>query len=151
MTVGGICNRVVVTADRSTTIQEAAKLMRDHHVGTLIVAREEDAMPVPIGILTDRDIVVEVVAAAVDQDALTVGDVMSIELTTVQEESSVWDALEIMRSRGVRRLPVVNRRGGLEGILTLDDVLDLLAEAMRDLTGTVTRELEKERTARIAS
>lgn len=151
MTVGGICNRVVVTADRSTTIQEAAKLMRDHHVGTLIVAREEDAALVPVGILTDRDIVVEVVAAAVDQDALTVGDVMSHELTMVQEESSVWDALELMRSRGVRRLPVVNRRGGLEGILTLDDVLDLLAEAMRDLTGTVTRELEKERTARISS
>ena len=134
MAVGEICNREVVIAKKALSVVDAAQLMRKHHVGDLVVVEERNGRRHPVGIVTDRDIVVEVVAAGVSPDALKVGDIMSPEVATVRESEGLFEALRHMRDKGVRRMPVVDREGGLVGILTLDDLLNLLAED-NDRTG----------------
>ena len=144
MPVGEYCSREVVITDKDTSIREAARLMREHHVGDLIVVERRENKNTPVGIVTDRDLVVEVLAAEVSPEAVSVGDVMSFELTTVREEESLWDALESMRRAGVRRMPVVNEEGNLVGIVTADDVLELLAEGLTGFVKIVKRELQRE-------
>src|SRR3990172_5533276 len=105
MNAGELCNREVVFAYRNTPLVEAARLMREHHVGSLVVVVDRLSERVPVGILTDRDIVVAVVAKALDPRALTVGDVMAGELLTVREQDGIPDTLRLMREKGVRRVP----------------------------------------------
>ena len=130
MTVGHFCNREVVICRPESTIVEVAQLMRLHHVGDVVIVEDREDIPVPVGIITDRDLVVELIADGVDLDAVTVGDVMSYELVTARTDDSIWETLKRMRGQGVRRIPVVNDQGGLEGILALDDILELLAEEL---------------------
>jgi len=148
MAVGEICNREVVFAEKVLSVVDAAQLMRKHHVGDLVVVEEKDGRKHPVGIVTDRDIVVEVVAAEVNPDALKVGDIMGPEVATVRESAGLFEALRYMRDKGVRRMPVVDREGGLVGILTLDDLLSLLAEEMSELAKLVSHERQREATAR---
>jgi CBS domain-containing protein len=148
MTVGEICNRVVTVAERATPLADAAKLMREHHVGSLVVVENRAGARVPVGILTDRDIVVAVVAGGVDPATLTAGDVMAGELLTVREQDSEFDALQLMRRRGVRRLPVVGADGALAGIVTVDDLLEIVAEQLDDVVRAITSEQAQERRAR---
>lgn len=144
MAIGEICNREVVVVTRQTPVIEAARLMRQHHVGDVVVVMEEGGLRTPVGIVTDRDIVVEVVAAGLDPDALTVGEIMTPELATVQESTGVFEAIRYMRDKGVRRLPVVDENADLIGILALDDLLDLLAEELGALARLIARERNKE-------
>lgn len=143
MTAGDVCNRQVVVARPDTSVVDAVTLMKTHHVGDLIVVREPNGERVPIGILTDRDI-----ALAVDRllrvPHLKVADVMSVDVVTSPERESLYDVLKKMRSHGIRRLPVVNARGGLEGILTFDDVIELLSEELTDLAKLVATEQKRE-------
>jgi predicted transcriptional regulator len=148
MPVGEICNREVVISDKSMSVVEAARLMRTHHVGDLVVVDERDGRKLPVGIVTDRDIVVEVVAAGVDPDALKVGDIMGLDVATVRESEGLFEALRYMRDKGVRRMPVVDSAGGLVGLLTLDDLLGLLAEEMTELAKLVSQERQREAAAR---
>lgn len=148
MAVGEICNREVVIAEKMLSVVDAAQLMRRHHVGDLVVVEEKDGRKHPVGIVTDRDIVVEVVAAGVNPDTLKVGDIMGPEVATVRESEGLFEALRYMRGKGVRRMPVVDREGGLVGILTLDDLLGLLAEEMTELAKLVSHERQREATAR---
>jgi CBS domain-containing protein len=144
MTAGEVCNRQVVFVKPDTSIVDAVGLMRTHHVGDVVVVREPDGERVPIGILTDRD-----VALAVDRllrlPHLRVADLMSAELVTSPERESLYDVLKSMQSHGIRRLPVVNDRGGLEGIVTFDDVVELLSEELTDLAKLVAKEQKHER------
>jgi CBS domain-containing protein len=126
MSVSSICNHNVATIDPDADIAEAAERMRKEHVGDLIVARFKEARLEPVGILTDRDIVVTVVARKVDPTTLTVGDVMSADLLTVREDNGIDFALREMRRVGVRRVPVVGSTGELVGVLSIDDVVDYL-------------------------
>ena len=148
MPVGEICNREVVISDKSMSVVEAARLMRTHHVGDLVVVDERDGRKLPVGIVTDRDIVVEVVAAGVNPDALKVGDIMGLDVATVRESEGLFEALRYMRNKGVRRMPVVDSAGGLVGLLTLDDLLSLLAEEMTELAKLVSQERQREAAAR---
>lgn len=148
MAVGEICNREVVVTEKSLSVVEAAQLMRTHHVGDLVVVESKDGRRQPVGIVTDRDIVVEVVAAGVNPDALKVGDIMGPEVATVRESEGLFEALRHMRDKGVRRMPVVNREGALVGILTLDDLLELFAEEMTELAKLVSHERQREAAAR---
>ena len=148
MSVGEICNREVVITEKSLSVVEAARLMRTHHVGDLVVTEEINGRKRPVGIVTDRDIVVEVVAAGVNPDMLKVGDIMGPEVATVNEGEGLFEALRYMRDKGVRRMPVTDREGGLVGILTLDDLLTLLAEEMTELAKLVSHERQREATAR---
>ena len=144
MNAGERCNRQVVTATRETSITGAAQLMRDKHVGSLIVVENRDNHPEPVGILTDRDIVIEVLAENVDPDAVTVGDVMTTAVLKVCEHDSIFEVAQRMRARGVRRVPVVSNQRELVGVLAQDDILALLGEELSLLIKVSTREVEQE-------
>jgi CBS domain-containing protein len=144
MPISEICNREVVYALRDTSSLEAAKLMREHHVGDLVVVDDNEGVKVPVGIITDRDLVVEIMTPELDPSAITVGDIMTPELAVVKEDAGLYESIQYMRAIGVRRLPVVNNDGGLVGILTLDDLLELLAEEMSTLAKLVRHEQKKE-------
>lgn len=148
MRVGEYCNREVVISDRNATLVETAKLMRREHVGDVVVVEERGGGRYPIGILTDRDIVVELIAEEVDLAILLVGDCMAYELVTAREEDDLFDTIKRMRDKGIRRLPVVGEGGTLVGILTVDDLIDLVAEQLTDLVKLIGRERNLERIRR---
>lgn len=134
MNIGEICTIQTVTCTRDETVQGAALLMRKHHVGDLIVIDQADGQAVPVGIVTDRDIVVSVIALGLDPAGLQVDDIMSDDLLSCREDDDVYETIEHMRLRGIRRVPVVNGAGGLSGIVSVDDLLEFLAEEMGDLS-----------------
>ncbi len=148
MQAGEFCNREVVIVDRQASILEAAKLMRKLHVGDLVVTETRNNRQHPVGILTDRDIVIELLAEEVALDKVSVGDAMSYDLLSVNEQDDLQETIEIMRDHGVRRLPVVDAHGALIGIVTVDDLLDLMAEQLTDLVRLVGNELVRERARR---
>ena len=149
MPVGEICNREVVVAERTTTIVEAARLMRRYHVGDLVVVDEVQGRRVPVGMVTDRDLVVEVIAREQPFASCTVSAVMSATLVCVPETAGVIEAIQLMRSHGVRRVPVVDAGGALVGILAADDLLDLLAEELSALARIAPRGQEREVRSRL--
>lgn len=144
MSIGELCNREVIVIEPQASIADAVKLMRRHHVGDLVVVDQRGQQRVPVGVLTDRDIVIEVLAEDVDPGSITVGDAMSGPLVTAREDEDLADVIARMRAHGVRRVPVVNAQGGLEGILAVDDILELLAEQMSGLAGLVRTEQQHE-------
>ena len=149
MPIGEFCNREVVFATRKTSITEAAQLMRQHHVGDLVVVDEADGKRVPVGMVTDRDMVIEIIAKSLDFNEFSVGDIMSPQLVSVQDNEGVFETIRLMRAKGIRRIPVVNQAGGLEGIVSAEDMLDLLAEEMAELAKVAPREQERETQTRI--
>jgi len=148
MTVSLICNHNVATIAATEGVVDAAVRMREEHVGTLLVVERRGSIHVPVGILTDRDIVVAVVAKRVAPDSLTVGDAMTREVLTVREDDGVEFALREMRRRGVRRAPVVGKRGELVGIVSLDDVVQHLAMQLGRLADAIRVEQDTEARAR---
>lgn len=148
MTVQTLCNPNVATVGPEEGIVDAAARMREQHVGDLIVVERRGTTRVPVGILTDRDIVVAVLAKRVSPDALTVGDAMSRNLLTVRESDSLELALREMRHHGVRRAPVVGAAGQLVGVLTIDDVLQHLAVQLSRLADVIRLEQDVEARAR---
>jgi CBS domain-containing protein len=148
MNISDICTVQTISCSRDETVQGAAFLMRKHHVGDLVVVDGSDDTAIPVGIVTDRDIVVSVVALGLDPASLQVGDIMSDDLLTCREEDDVYQTIEHMRVRGIRRVPVVNRHGGLAGIVSADDLLEFLAEEMGDLSRISGSQQAVERRAR---
>jgi CBS domain-containing protein len=144
MPLGEICNRTVVVAARGTRLDEAARLMREHHVGSLVVVDETALGRKPVGIITDRDIVIEAAAMGVPLGTVTVEEAMAPDLVIGRETDPVWDTVARMREKGVRRLPVVDGDGVLQGIVTMDDLLEILTEHFDGLVKTVVREQTKE-------
>lgn len=138
--IGDFCVRNVVTVIRETTVVEAAKLMRQYHIGAVLVVEEGTDGKVPVGILTDRDIVIEIVAAALDPASVKVGELMQRPVTTVPEDASYGEAVRLMSVNGVRRMPVVDARGRLAGIITVDDILRQLAGPLVALSDLTVRE-----------
>lgn len=132
--------RAVVKVDRETTVADCAKIMRNEHVGSVIVATGSE----PEGIVTDRDIVIEVVAMGLDPATLTAGDIMSTPLATVRESDDLFDALARMREHGVRRLAVVDEAGRLTGVLAVDNLLEVLAEQVDGVVRVLKSEQTKE-------
>ena len=140
MVIGDICKREVVFVNREVTVHAACKLMRHYRVGSLVVVDEADGKCVPVGILTDRDIVVEINAMDLDAKVITAGDIMSPDLVTAPESLGLAETIELMRSRGVRRMPIVNDEMRLVGIVSIDDVLVVLAQELSGIAGVVSRE-----------
>ena len=148
MNIAEFCNREVIISNREDSVFEAAKLMRKYHVGDVVVIDQRSDVRVPVGILTDRDIVIELVAREVDATEVTVGEAMSNELLTVTENEQLTDLVQKMQGKAVRRVPVVNANGALIGIVTADDLIDLIAEQLASLVGMVQREQHRERNTR---
>lgn len=149
MPIGEICNREVVITRVDDSVLNAAKLMRKHHVGDIMVVHQSNGSCIPVGIITDRDLVVEILATEIDPATLTVGDIMASELATVKEDIGVFEAIRFMRIKGVRRLPVVDNDGNLVGVVTLDDLLELLVEELGLLVKLIVHEQEKEASDRL--
>lgn len=150
MTVGDICKRNVVVAPKSEMIIDAAKRMRTSHVGDLVVVEPRNGRHMPIGIITDRDIVMSVVAGDPQHmHCLLVSDVMNTDLITAQEQDTIETGLQKMHEHGVRRLPIVDGAGALVGILTLDDVLQYLTAQQNELVALVAKEQQHERQYRL--
>jgi predicted transcriptional regulator len=144
MKVGDICKRAVISTENSTDITAAAELMREHHVGFLIVYKSGDELRRPIGVLTDRDIVIEVVAKKVDPASLKVDDLMTRQPLVANESEQLGDVLQAMRMAGIRRVPVVDTRGALTGVIAIDDAFDVITGFMCDITGSVKNEQRQE-------
>lgn len=148
MRIGEICTVQTIYCKRDETVQGAALLMRKFHVGDLVVADQPDAERIPVGIITDRDIVVSVIALGLDPASLLVGDIMSDDLMTSSVDDDVYETIERMRFRGIRRSPVVNAAGGLAGIVSVDDLLEFLAEEMGELSRISSHQQAQEKRAR---
>lgn len=144
MAIGEICNRDVVVVEADASVAEAANLMRQFHVGDLVVVRDNDGRNEPVGIVTDRDLVVEVVAEELDPSGLSVGEIMAPELVKVQEDTGIFEAIRFMREKGVRRMPVVDGAGSLAGIVSLDDLLEVLSEELAELSRLTRTEQKRE-------
>jgi CBS domain-containing protein len=146
MNLKELCKPAVVTIREYDELTKAAQVMRERHVGYLVVVEPKplDARLKPIGVLTDRDLVVEVLAKNVDIRSLRVGDVMTRQPVVVDEERSVGHALSEMRRIGVRRLPVVGASGELVGVLALDDIIDALAKELSGVSSSIHSELRTE-------
>jgi len=148
MELGKLCTVDTVYCARDESVQGAALLMRKHHVGDIVVVDGADTVPTPAGIVTDRDIVVSVVALGLDPAGLQVGDIMTDDLLTADEHDDVSDTIERMRLRGIRRVPVVGEGGRLIGIVSADDLLGFLAEEMEDLARISPYQQQHERRTR---
>lgn len=137
MTVGKICRREVDLAEPHESARAAAQRMLQRQVGSLIVV---DAMRVPIGIVTDRDLVVKVMAKGLAPDVATVREAMTSQPHYVHEDTAIEEALRAMRVHRHRRLPVVDDDGRLLGVVTMDDVVVLIAEEMQSIGKLIERE-----------
>lgn len=151
MGVGEICSREVVFAGRNDSVAQAARLMREHHVGSVIVADERDGKRFPVGIVTDRDIAIGVVALGLDPERRNVEGIMPAELVCVRDTDGLGRAVALMRAQGARRLPVIDGAGALAGILSADDVLEILSQELYCLAGMVARGERFEREQRKAA
>ncbi|MCK6446079.1 MAG: CBS domain-containing protein [Planctomycetes bacterium] len=140
MTIRTICQRQVDLAGSEETVQVAAARMKARNVGSLMIVDDDRC---PIGIVTDRDLAVRVVAEGASGLELTVGDVMSSPPITIPDTAAVEDALGLMRSEGIRRLIVVGKDGALVGVVSLDDVLGWISNEFRSVTGVLERSSPK--------
>jgi CBS domain-containing protein len=145
---GEVCRREVSIAFKQTSLVEAAQLMRQNHVGCLVVVDDEDGSRSVRGLITDRDMVMSVIATGLDPAPLCVEDVMTERLVTALESDSLMDLMRSMREHGVRRVPVVGLQDELIGLVTMDDVLKILAQELTLLVGSVDTGLKREKKRR---
>lgn len=151
MKVGQFCKRGVISIRASADVAEAAKLMRDEHVGFLVVFDEGDEIRKPAGVITDRDIVLLVTARDVNAKDVTVADVMTRQPLIANEHDEMTDLLQAMRTAGIRRVPVVDTRGALQGVIAADDAIDLITGLLCDISGSIKHEQRQEWRTRAAS
>jgi CBS domain-containing protein len=137
--LGKICIKPVVTASAQMTVEEAARAMRTRNVGALVVVNAGR----PIGMLTDRDVAVEVVAKGLDPDTARVGDVMHKKPITIREDLGILDAAKVFAKTGVRRLPVVTKSGVLVGVIAVDDLIMLLGNELGHVAGALSAGLRQ--------
>jgi CBS domain-containing protein len=144
-TAGELCTRNVVVAHPRETLVSAARRMLDAHVGCVVVVRDPSGPEkIPIGILTDRDIVVGALAHTDRLHAIHVGDVMSERLVTARAAEGLPEVVARMRASGVRRLPVVGASGALEGIISFDDLIEQLRRDVTELAALLSRQRQQE-------
>jgi CBS domain-containing protein len=131
--LGKIYTKPVITASTQMSVSQAADAMRKKNVGALVVVNAGR----PVGMLTDRDIVVDVLARGLDPESTPVGDVMHKKPVTIRDNLGVFDAIKTLAKTGVRRLPVVGKTGLLVGVITLDDLFVLLGNEMGHMAGAL--------------
>lgn len=139
MGIGTLFAKEVVRVRQSATVAEAASLMRTHHVGDLVVVAPPDERT-PVGVITDRDIVVEVVGQGLAPATVTVESAMSSHPLCLREEEGLLEALGQMARRGVRRAPIVDAHGHLKGLVSVDDLVPLLAKELAKVSVLIRRE-----------
>ena len=148
LTAGDICKRKVTVGYKQTSLVAAAQLMREDHVGSLVVVDDVNGSRQVQGLITDRDIVMSVVATGLDPETFRLEDIMNERVVTANEADSLLDLMRSMREHGVRRVPVVGVQDELMGIVTMDDVLKILAQEMNTLVGSIDTGIKQERVRR---
>jgi CBS domain-containing protein len=118
--------------------------MRQYHVGDLVITEESKGRRVPVGIITDRDLVLEVLAEGLDPNELSIGDIMVNDLLTVRESEGIFQTIQQMRAKGARRVPVVNNECELVGIVSVDDLLEILSGELSELSKLTAVEQRRE-------
>src|SRR3990167_662978 len=138
MSLESLCRREIVCVDVKTKVLEATELMEEMNVGSVVVIQNDR----PVGIVTDRDVVLRVVNKKLDPAKCAVADIMSLDVVTLKQSTGLYDALEQIKESGgrVRRFPVVDENGALIGIMTLDDVIYLLGREMSDVAAIIESE-----------
>lgn len=144
MNVGQCSQRTAHAISMSADVVDAAMLMREHHVGFLVVFQDSDPLRKPVGVITDRDLVLEVMARDTDPHSVTVGDVMTREPLTAKEGDDLSDLAQAMRFSGIRRVPVVDARGALSGVIALDDLVAVISSLLNELAGSIKSEQRQE-------
>ena len=143
-----IASAMVAVVEPDTTAFVSAQLMRKHHIGALVVVDAAQKSR-PVGVLTDRDLVLSLMAEGLDPELFTVGDIMSVAPIVARPEMDAMDAVELMRSNQLRRLVIADEAGRLVGIVTMEDILAFLARELTSLTAAVVgardREFEQRR------
>jgi len=150
MAIGEICSREVVYIARSESCAQAARLMRENHVGSLVVVAAAGKPVMPLGMITDRDLAVGVMALGLDPHKTLVEAVMRPRIALARESDGLGRAIALMRSEGVRRLPVVDADGNLVGILAADDLIELFANELSGLAAILAKGQRLERAERRA-
>jgi CBS domain-containing protein len=138
MSLETLCRREIACVDVKSKVIDATKLMEEKNVGSVVVIQND----MPVGIITDRDIVIRVVNKGLDAGKCAVADIMSLDLVTLKQETGLYDALEQIKESGggVRRYPIVDEHGTVKGIITLDDVIYLLGREMSDVSAIIETE-----------
>jgi len=135
---------VIVSADESTSLFDAARLMRDQGIGDVVVTRGSGPATEPVGVITDRDIVVHAIACDLDLNTITVGDLRARELVTVSPDADLTEITAAMNQYGVRRV-LIATDSELLGLVSMDDVIEAAAELLNNLSGMLTREFQYEK------
>ncbi len=136
MRLQDLASTIVAVVEPETSALVAAQLMRRHHVGALVVVDAKEKSR-PVGIITDRDLVLALMAEGLDPAIFTAGDIMSVEPILATPQMDLMDAVDRMRSNGLRRLVVVDDEGRLTGIATMEDLLEMLTQELSALTGAL--------------
>jgi len=138
MSLETLCRREIVCVDVNTVVLEATGMMEEMNVGSVVVIQNDR----PVGMVTDRDVVLRVVNKKLDPAAVKVGDIMSLEVVTLKQSTGLYEALEQIKESGsrVRRFPIVDDNGAIKGIITLDDVIYLLGKEMADVSSIIESE-----------
>lgn len=144
MNIGQICTREVVMTDRASTLQQAATLMREQHVGALLVTASAGERMQVVGMVTDRDVVIEAVARGLDPTQTEIGRLAEGKLAAVPSSATLDEAISLMKARGVRRLLVSSEGSQLYGIVSLDDLLAALSHDMSALSAAVRTGIDRE-------
>lgn len=144
MKIGSICRRSVVTVDSGATLVEAARLMREKHVGSLVVTARTSEGPRAVGIVTDRDLAIDVLARGLDGAGLTIGELAGDSLASIAEDADLSSAIAAMQSAGVRRLIVVGTGHQVTGIVSLDDLMEACAGIIGGLADVIRTGIERE-------
>jgi len=150
MTVEHLVTRNVASVDTSATVVQAAREMRNRHVGALVITDAQNGGLKPVGVITDRDLVVSVLAMDLAPGLLTAGEVMTAHPFTVCLDDDADLAIRRMRGLGVRRAPVVDTAGRLQGIFAMDDYLEHLANGLREISILIAQERREEEKSRSA-
>ena len=141
MKIGEICSRNVLAVGPEEPLAKAAQEMRARNVGSVVIVDSRDGVTRPIGIATDRDLLRGQFDRKADLFCLSAGDVMSSQPLVLHEDCDVSDAIELMSGRAVRRAPVVDKCGGLVGIVSFDDLLPVLAGQMTAIARLITAQV----------
>lgn len=144
MTIATICRREIVTIDPTASLRDAAILMREHHVGALVVVVESAGREQVVGLVTDRDMAIEILARDLNPVDVKVGQVASRKLAAVPETAGIGEAVTVMHQAGVRRLLVTEEGGRLTGFVSADDLLEALAAQLGVLAAALRSGIARE-------
>lgn len=145
MNIGTLCSHYLITTSTGAPLSEVARLMRESHVGAVVVTDGGIDHPRVVGIITDRDIVRSQLGRTADLSSLSAGEVMTRDPLVFPEEESIDGAIAHLRARGVRRAPVVRADGAPVGLISVDDLLRHLAGKLSGLAGIVAWQVRRER------